>query len=201
MAYATIERGASQNGYFAVPVEGSSFFISHQQFSQLGLSDKQSLSEAEFFALRTKLLGTQCRQKAMDYLASREHSRQELALKLLRKNFPKDVINEELSRLEDERLLSDYRFAEQFVISRQRKNPEGISLLRMRLAQKGVSREIAEAVCTAWFAEEGATEDALTRAAEKIMRRREIGREKLTANLLRKGFSYSEVSHFLNDLP
>ncbi len=201
MAYATIERGASQNGYFAVPVEGSSFFISNQQFAQLRLYDNQPLTETEFFSLRAKLLGAQCRQKAMDYLASREHSRQELALKLLRKNFPKDVIDEELSRLEGERLLSDQRFAEQFVISRQRKNPEGISLLKMRLGQKGVSREIAEVVCSAWFNEDGAAEDALRRAAERIMRRREIDREKLTANLLRKGFSYSEVSNFLDELP
>ena len=200
MAYATIERGASGNGYFAVPSEGSSFFISHQQFSQLGLYDTQPLTKMEFVSLRAKVLGIQCRQKAIDYLTSREHSRQELAVKLLRKNFPKDVIDEQLNQLEAERLLSDERFAEQFIISRQRKNPEGISLLKMRLAQKGIAREIAEAVCSAWFAEEGAAQDALKRAAERILRKRGVDRDKLIANLLRKGFSYSEILAFLDEV-
>lgn len=200
MAYATIERGASQNGYFAVPVEGSSFFISNQQFSQLGLSHKQSLSEAEFLSLRSKLIGVRCRQKALDYLATREHCRQELVLKLLLKDFPRDVIDEQLSRLEEERFLSDQRYAEQFVISRQRKNPEGSSLLKMRLVQKGVSRDIAEAACSEWFSNPEASKDALERAAERILRKRGVDREKLTANLLQKGFSYSAVSLFLDEL-
>lgn len=200
MAYATIERGASGNGYFAVPSEGSSFFISYQQFSLLGLYDTQPLTEMEFVSLRAKVLGIQCRQKAIDYLTSREHSRQELTVKLLRKNFPKDVIDEQLNQLEAERLLSDERFAEQFIISRQRKNPEGISLLKMRLAQKGVAREIAEAICSTWFAEEGAAQDALKRAAERILRKRGVDRDKLIANLLRKGFSYSEILAFLDEV-
>ena len=200
MAYATIERGASGNGYFAVSSEGSSFFISSQQFSQLGLYDTQPLTEVEFASLRVKVLGIQCRQKAIDYLTSREHSRQELTVKLLRKNFPKDVINEQLNQLEEERLLSDERFAEQFIISRQRKNPEGFSLLKMRLAQKGIAREIAEAVCSAWFAEEGAAQDALKRATERILRKRGVDRDKLIANLLRKGFSYSEILAFLDEV-
>jgi len=199
MAYATIRRGASKDGYFAVPEEGSSFFISFTQAAQLGIHEGQELDEIKFDTLRMKMLGSRCRLKAMDALARREHGRKELELKLRQKDFPPDVIGEQLDRLEAEHLLSDRRFATQYVDSRQRRNPEGRNLLTMRLMQRGVDRSLAEQVVDTWFSDFEAAQDAISRAASKIICRYPDDRDRLRADLFKKGFSHSEISIFLED--
>lgn len=199
MAYATIRRGASQDGFFAVPVEGSSFFISAYQLAQLSLHEGDELSEERFTILRNKLLGYRCRQKAMDLLAMREHSRKELELKLLRKEFPKDIVARELQRLEDDGLLSDQRFSEQFIASRQRRNPEGPALLIRRLMQRGVERSIAEHAVYRWFDDEENVFDAISRAAGKLLRKGN-DHSYLSEQLRRKGFSLNQIKLLFEEL-
>jgi regulatory protein len=200
MAYATIRRGASQDGYFAVPVEGSSFFISPGQLTHFSLHEGQELTEAEFETLRQRLLGMRCRQKAMDLLAMREHGRKELELKLRRKEFPHDTIAEQLDRLEEENLLSDQRFAFQFIVARQRKNPEGRQVLILRLMQRGIDRSIAESAAGQWFSDEEAAHDALHRAAARSLRKKQVDHSSLRAELYKKGFTAAEISVFMEEI-
>ncbi len=195
MVWATIERGASGEGYFAVPKEGSSFFISKEQFLNLRLSGKQELSEAEFNSLYNKVLGSRCRDKALEYLARREHSKGELELKLLRKGFPRELIGPQLEELEEANLLSDYRYAQSFITSRLRRSPEGSKMLIMRLRQKGVSREVAQRV----IAETYNLEEALERALERATKRVGTEREALIKELQKRGFAYYEIINFLNE--
>lgn len=199
MAYATIRRGASKDGYFAVPVEGSSFFISIAQLAQLGLYDGQELDEQEFFLLRDKMLGARCRLKAMDLLARREHGRKELELKLRQKDFPPAIIAEQLDRLESEHLLDDYRFATQFIISRQRKNPEGAQVLMLRLVQRGVDRSIAQQAAHEWFSDDEAAFDAIAKAAQRLSRKCNADPMKLTSELRKKSFSSAEIQRYFEE--
>lgn len=85
----------------------------------------------------------------MDYLARREHSRQELYTKLSRKEYMSEVINETLDRLEQQDLLSDQRFAENF--TRHRVN-QGYGRLRIRqeLRLRGVDDGLVELALQVW---------------------------------------------------
>ncbi|MFA6821146.1 MAG: regulatory protein RecX [Sphaerochaetaceae bacterium] len=195
MVWATIERGASGEGYFAVPKEGSSFFISKEQFLQLRLSVRQELSEEEFNSLHTKITSLRCRDKALDYLARREHTRRELEVKLLNKGFSKELIGPQLDQLEGANLLSDYRFAQNYIASRLRKSPEGAKMLIMRLLQKGVSREMAQTVIQNSYNSEEALELALERAIRRVGKER----EDLLKELQKRGFSYYEITTFLDE--
>lgn len=195
MVWATIERGASGEGYFAVPKEGSSFFISKEQFLQLRLSVRQELSEEEFNSLHTKITSLRCRDKALDYLARREHTRHELEVKLLNKGFSKELIGPQLDQLEGANLLSDYRFAQNYIASRLRKSPEGAKMLIMRLLQKGVSREMAQTVIQNSYNSEEALELALERAIRRVGKER----EDLLKELQKRGFSYYEITTFLDE--
>lgn len=78
------------------------------------------------------------RLAAMNLLARREHSVVELRNKLLRRFPDNGKINEQLSRLIEERLQSDVRFAESY--ARQRIS-RGYGPLRLReeLRERGVS--------------------------------------------------------------
>ena len=49
------------------------------------------------------------------YLSMREHSKQELVDKLLKKDYEKDLIMQCIEEFSDKDLQSDYRYAESFV--------------------------------------------------------------------------------------
>ncbi len=197
MAYATIRRGASGNGFFAVPEDGSSFFIPSTQFALYGLSLDQELTESEFNSLQAAMLRVRCREKALGALAMREHSSQELKIKLIQKDFPQEIVQEVLQRLTDEHLLSDRRFASQYVEGRQRKNPEGRFLLQSRLMDKGVPRDIVAEVLDAWFGDEAAVDAAVLQAARKLARKH-TNSEDLVSALRKKGFNVADIRHALN---
>jgi regulatory protein len=92
------------------------------------------------------------RRAAMDLLARREHSVRELRIKLLRRFPDVAAVDEQLSRLVSERLLSDVRFAASY--ARQRIS-RGYGPLRLReeLRERGVSDADAATALTELEAE------------------------------------------------
>ena len=88
------------------------------------------------------------RATAMNLLARREHSTQELRDKLLARGFEDDVITPALQTLSREGLLSDERFTESFIHSRVDRG-SGPLKIRAELRQRGVADELI----TAWLDE------------------------------------------------
>lgn len=82
--------------------------------------------------------------KAMNSLARREHSRRELEAKLLRKGAAAEVAAAVVERLEQERLVSDERYAESWVRSRVNRL-FGPMKIRAELGNKGVADALIEA--------------------------------------------------------
>ena len=80
---------------------------------------------------------------ALGLLARREHSRQELAVKLAQRGLDDEVIHPALDALAAERLLSEERFVEQFVRSRIVRG-DGPMKIRAELAQRGIDAARAE---------------------------------------------------------
>lgn len=83
------------------------------------------------------------RRIALDLLARREHSRQELAVKLAQREVDDDVIQVTLDALQAENLLSEKRFVEQFVRSRIARG-DGPMKIRAELARRGIDPGSAE---------------------------------------------------------
>ncbi|MGI9211424.1 MAG: regulatory protein RecX [Methylococcaceae bacterium] len=76
----------------------------------------------------------------MRYLAQREHSRLELAIKVARKDFPEDLIDAVLDELSNQGLQSDLRYAEAYVRSRASKG-YGCRRIIEELKQRGIERD------------------------------------------------------------
>ena len=76
--------------------------------------------------------------KALDLLSRREHSRKELYLKLTKRFESKEDINFNLDRLEEKNLLSDSRFAEEYVQARRKKGFGPIKI-SAELEKRGVN--------------------------------------------------------------
>ena len=77
------------------------------------------------------------RKTAMDYLARREHSEQELVRKLGSRGFDAVMIEAAVAALKADGLLSDARFAEAFVNSRFRQG-SGPQKIHAELRERGV---------------------------------------------------------------
>ncbi len=86
----------------------------------------------------------EARKKAMDLLARREHSRDELCRKLEKAGFESDVAFDAIRTLADEGLQSDERFVESFVQSRINQG-KGPARIRADLGQKGVNASVIDA--------------------------------------------------------
>ncbi len=79
----------------------------------------------------------------MDLLSRREHSRKELAGKLLSRKFELDEIETALDKLEEDNLLNERRFGESYLNQRIQKG-YGPVRIKQELKQKGIDTELAE---------------------------------------------------------
>ncbi len=133
--------------------------------------------------------------RALRLLSIREHTEKELRAKLSERECTSDDIDNAIFRLKEEGSLSEKRFAESFIRSRLRKNPEGKSILRMRLKEKGTPFQIAdEALSEAWDNE--IYLKPLSLYLDSLIRKK--GREGARIALLRKGFRENEIREALS---
>ena len=79
----------------------------------------------------------EARKKAMDYLARREHSRDELLKKMETFGFDSGVALDAIAQLRKDGLQSDRRFCEAFVVSRINQG-KGPTRIRGDLRQRGI---------------------------------------------------------------
>ena len=135
----------------------------------------------------------------MDFLARREHSRLELYQKLKQKQFEPDVINSELSKLLDEGLQSDERFAEAFLRSRIDKG-KGPNIILSELSQRGVDELLASNVIGG-ISEEEWNDLAYSTMNKKLGNEAELDYDKqlkLMKFLSNRGFTRSQIEKAKN---
>ena len=85
------------------------------------------------------------RERAMNFLAKREHSRQELRIKLSRYGVDEADIELTLSELSQDNLQSDERFVDDYIRSKQRSG-YGAHYIRQQLNQRGIDAALTERV-------------------------------------------------------
>ena len=195
--FGRIERGVNRNSFTAVAEDGSSFFIPGKMAGELGLFVGQGLTREEFSHLKDRIDFWKARNKAVELLAIREHCTAELRVKLSKREFSEKTINYVITSLTESGLLNDRRFAEIWVRIRLRKNPEGRAMLSAGLIRKGVDRAVIQEVLDDSI-DEDTLDAALKSAAEKLLRSRNMSRDKMMRALIRRGFVYRDVSAVVN---
>lgn len=111
---------------------------------------------------------TTIRNSAFRYLSFRNHTKEELRTKLLRKGFNDIFLEEVLVELEEKEYLDDRKFAELFVISRIEKKRNGIVKIRSELKKKGVTDKIISDLLNDEYDNPLHFENALYLAEKKI---------------------------------
>ncbi len=101
-------------------------------------------------ALVKALLDADCkvraREVALRFLSYRARSVREVERRLGREGFPEQVIREVVHRLQETGLLDDRHFARLWVRDKMHRGPYGRVALRHQLHQRGISREIIDAI-------------------------------------------------------
>lgn len=144
---------------------------------------------------KTKLTTEQTKEKALNLLEYRAHSRRELFDKL--KPFASvDTINEVLDMLEDGGLIDDRTFAFQYARDLAEMKLLGPQRLKMELSRKGIDPETAEEAI--FFADEeiGSPEERLERIIlikYKNMLADEKNCAKTINSLFRLGYGYDMI--------
>lgn len=131
--------------------------------------------------------------RAVGYLAARDHSRREIEQKLLQAGYRPCTVEMVLYKLEREHLLNDASFARQWVEARSNRKL-GRNRIAQELRRKGVSAEEAEEALSA-IDEEDQLSGAIA-LAEKAAARAKPGEDprktasRIAGMLARRGYSW-----------
>jgi regulatory protein len=153
------------------------------------------------------------KEAALRLLAHGPRTEREVADRLIERGYIPDAVERALERLRRVSLLDDRAYLGWFVRTELLRKPQGIRLLRMKLARHGLPRPLLEAMDEAIQGDRDLAERALeteTGRAEAAARqiRRQVGRKEpgrrrrmLEAALLRRGFTWETIRDLVNDEP
>ena len=126
-------------------------------------------------------------EAAMKFLALRERSEQEIRTRLRRSQYDEATIQKVLDTLGLHDLVSDERFAEQWVHSRSRKY--GKNRIAQELRMKGVTGQEAQAALDTVSEEEEYRR--CVEQAKKLCRKFQNDPKKIALSLTRKGYAWA----------
>lgn len=158
----------------------------------------QELSPADVASLQADDTYEAAKQTALNYISYRPRSMAEVTQNLRGKSYDEPVIEQVITRLQELDLLNDTAFARYWVEQRDTFKPRSQMALRSELMQKGVDRKIIDAV-VADVDETAAARSALEKNLHRWRRLPEMAlRQKASAYLQRRGFSYEIVRETLD---
>lgn len=134
---------------------------------------------------------------------SKPYTKSEMERRLTREGFSEAAIETAVAELIDSGHIRDRKYAENWVVRRQKSNPRGKTLLKHELLDKGVDRETAEQVVA-----QVKTEDEATLALQIAQRRMKqyqrlpvhVAKRRLHGFLARRGFESEVVRQVLEQI-
>lgn len=155
----------------------------------------QSISDDKIQSLLSQDTIEVAYQKALHFLSFRPRTENEIRRKLKESGFEEEISDTVLHRLRDSGMVSDTEFARSWVESRSAFKPRSRRAMTMELRQKGVSEEIIHAALAEAEDESNLAYRAGLRYANRLTQSDwDTFRERLTAYLGRRGFSYGTIA-------
>ena len=133
------------------------------------------------------------------YLSMREHSKQELVDKLLKKDYEKDLIMQCIEEFSEKDLQSDYRYAESFVRAKFNDH-KGEIFIRSSLREKGITTSLIDKIMLNYDYEDWLNQAML--ALEKKVFKTNLDqsnkKRKQNAFLNSRGFTFKVIDKAIN---
>lgn len=178
------------------------FGLNQRVAERFGMKVGMELAPADVERVLKGQVQQDCFDKAMSYLSRRMHSRKELAQKLGRAEFPPDVVEASLSRLEELGYVNDGEFARQKLAGAQRKLI-GERRAMAELMRSGVKSDVAHDAVEQHFSSDDAKENArklIEKNLPRLMRLDAVtAKRRLVGLLQRRGFDYETIKPLIAD--
>ena len=134
-------------------------------------------------------------QKLLDktyrFLSYRPRSEREIRNYLKKKNASDEIVQKIVKKLKKLRLIDDLVFCRWWIEQRITFRPRGKIALQVELRQKGIDSEMAKEVIEAMVDE--------IKLAKKVIQGKKANRQKLSALLARRGFSWEIIRQVLKE--
>ncbi len=170
---------------------------------QHGLKKGDQLTAEQISEILFKEEKQRVKEKAYQFLARRAHSEKELRTKLLNKGFEKNLVDEILAQLKQQKLIDDAAFAHSFVRSRLASKPLGEFALRQELRTKGISEDKIAAVLQLAYNEKSQIEYARELVQKKLPQfgnlDDRVKKKRLADFLIHRGFDWELVKEVVNE--
>ena len=155
----------------------------------------KTLSDAEIAQLQAKETLEAAYLAALRVIDYRPRTTTEIENKLTAKGFADAVIQATLKRLRANGMLDDNRFAQTWVENQSAFRPRGARALAFELRRKGVADEVIAQTLQEIPPEEDLAYQAGKKQARKLVNlERDLFRNRLSAFLARRGFSYGTIT-------
>jgi regulatory protein len=170
-----------------------------------GLTVGDTLSPEARRAVEQAEAYVQAKQRALNYLAHKPRTEEEVRRKLRREDVADPVIEDVVARLYELDYLDDEAYAEDYARNRFASKKYGPVRIRRELVERGIDRHVAETVVSDLFADKDVAAVARTHAEkrwdrladEDDPRRR---KQKLYRYLRRRGFTSDTIYPLLDTL-
>ena len=131
------------------------------------------------------------------------YTKNEIARRLEREGFSAEAIETSIAELIRSGHIRDRKYAENWIVRRQKSNPRGKTLLKQELVDKGIDRETAEQVVATVETEDEA-EVALQIAEKRVKQYKRlpthVAKRRLHGFLARRGFGSDVVRQVLDQV-
>jgi regulatory protein len=121
---------------------GESLILPIEVFSMYSISAGKIVDSLLYQQLKEESTRFTCKQQALNYLAIRSRSEQEVRNYLIRKRYPKDIIDEILTGIKDKGYIDDYDYAVRYISSKKKSKVIGQNLLKRDLYRKGINKNL-----------------------------------------------------------
>lgn len=159
--------------------------------------EEQQAVEAEDQTIRAK-------QRALDYLAYKPRTEQEVRRKLTQEDVPATVVEDVIARIQELGYLDDETYAHDYARNRFANKRYGPERIRRELRERGIDRHLADEAVEEVFADEDPVEVARSHAEKRWSRiahdddpRRQ--KQKLYRYLTRRGFTSDTVYRIIDE--
>ncbi|MGN0423598.1 MAG: regulatory protein RecX [Lachnospiraceae bacterium] len=180
---------------YKVYVDGQFAFVLYKgELSRYHIAEDSELEEEIYQNLRKEIVLKRAKLRAMHLLNDMGRTESQLRTKLLRNDYPPDIVEEAIAYVKSFGYINDAEYTRSFIENRKEKKSK--KEIYAALCQKGLPKDLIETALEECYADD----DSIA-AIEAIVRKKKFDpkstdykeMQKMMGYLVRKGFRYDDI--------
>lgn len=200
MKITDIKRQKRREDRFNIYIDGRyGFALSELDVIKSKIEIGKELKKEEIRDLKNDDERAKMMNKALAYLARRNHAEKELKSKLLKKIPNGSLVEKTIERLKELGYINDEKFTRDWIEYRLKSKPRGKVLIRRELLEKGVNIELVEKMLDLVYNRDREKKELaqLLELKSKRYPHNQKGKNRLISYLLRRGFLWEDIKEIL----